>query len=105
MRARHAQPLYALWAGHPPNGLTAVLGVARLQGGPPAAVFFPLDTPSRTGLGGGHDQADAEWIVIRRPLRGRNDRPVRKGVSKGEEDGPAGGPPAGRISVGHGGPA
>jgi hypothetical protein len=35
-------------------------------------------------------------------------RPVREGVSKGEEDGrrpPAlgGGPPAGRIRVGHGG--
>jgi len=33
MRARHAQPLYALRAGHPPNGLTAVWGVARPQGG------------------------------------------------------------------------
>jgi hypothetical protein len=32
MRARHARPLYALRAGHPPNGLTS---------------SSPLDTPSR----------------------------------------------------------
>jgi hypothetical protein len=30
MRARHARPSYALRAGYPPNGLMAVLGVARL---------------------------------------------------------------------------
>jgi hypothetical protein len=45
-----AQPFYALRAGHPPNGLTAAWGVARPQGWRPVAVFFPLDTPSRTGL-------------------------------------------------------
>jgi hypothetical protein len=45
MRARHARPLYALQAGHPPNGLTAVWGVARPQGGRPAAIFFPLGYP------------------------------------------------------------
>jgi hypothetical protein len=33
--------------------LTAIWGVARPQGGRPAAVFFPLDTLSRTGLWGG----------------------------------------------------
>ena len=27
------------------------------------------------GVGGYHDEADAEWIVIRRPLRGHNDTP------------------------------
>jgi hypothetical protein len=37
MRACHAQPLYALRAGHPPTGL-----MARPQGGLAAAVFFPL---------------------------------------------------------------
>jgi hypothetical protein len=38
-------PLYALQAGHPPNGLTAIWGVAHPQGGRPAAVFFPLGYP------------------------------------------------------------
>jgi hypothetical protein len=51
----------------PPNGLTAVWGVARPQDGRPAAVFFPLGYPF---LPGGHDQADAEWMVIRGPLKG-----------------------------------
>jgi hypothetical protein len=45
MRARHARPLYALQVGHPQNGLTAVWGMARPQGGRPAAVFFPLGYP------------------------------------------------------------
>jgi hypothetical protein len=49
MRARHARPLYALWVGHPPNGLTAVWGVARPQGGRLAAVFFPLGYPFAYG--------------------------------------------------------
>jgi len=35
----------------PPNGLTAVLGVARPQGGWPAAVFFPLGYPTPYGPG------------------------------------------------------
>jgi hypothetical protein len=30
---------------HPPNGLTAVWGVAFPQGGRPAAIFFPLGYP------------------------------------------------------------
>jgi hypothetical protein len=45
----HARSLYALQADHPPNGRKAVWGVARPQSGRPVAVFFPLDTPSRTG--------------------------------------------------------
>jgi hypothetical protein len=45
MRACHARPLYTLWVGHPPNGLTAVWAVARPQGGRLAAVFFPLGYP------------------------------------------------------------
>jgi hypothetical protein len=45
MWACHAQLLYALRAGHPPNGLMAIWGVARPQGGHPAAVFFPLGYP------------------------------------------------------------
>jgi hypothetical protein len=51
MRARHAQPSYALWAGHPPNGIMAVWGMARPQGGRPAAVFFHLGYPFPYGPG------------------------------------------------------
>jgi hypothetical protein len=40
--ARYARPFYVLRAGHPRNCLTAVLGVARQQGGRPADVFYPL---------------------------------------------------------------
>jgi hypothetical protein len=43
--------LPTLWVGHPPNGLTAVWGVARPQGGRPAAVFFPLGYPFPYGPG------------------------------------------------------
>jgi hypothetical protein len=46
---RHARPLCALGAGHPPNGLTAVWGVAHPQGGRRAAVFFPLGYPFSYG--------------------------------------------------------
>jgi hypothetical protein len=36
-----------------------------------------------TPLGGCQDQADAEWMVIRRPLRGYNDTPFgRAGVGR-----------------------
>jgi hypothetical protein len=34
-----------LWVGHPRVSLMAVSGVARLQGGCPAAVFYPVWTP------------------------------------------------------------
>jgi hypothetical protein len=47
----HARPLYALRAGHPPNGLKAVWGLARPQGGRPAAVFFHLGDPFPYGPG------------------------------------------------------
>jgi hypothetical protein len=53
--------IYALQAGHPPNGLMAVWGVARSQGGRPAAVFFPLGYPfpyEPECEGGRHCQAD-----------------------------------------------
>jgi hypothetical protein len=52
IQARHARPLCALRAGH----LTAVWGVARPQGGRPAAVFFPLGYPFPYGTvaRGGH---------------------------------------------------
>jgi hypothetical protein len=38
--------------------------------------------------GGSHDEADAEWIVIRGPMRGRNDTPFGR-------------PTPGRPIVGH----
>jgi hypothetical protein len=50
-QARHAQPFYALQAGHPLNGITAVSGVACPQGGWPAAVFYPLGYPTTYGPG------------------------------------------------------
>jgi hypothetical protein len=43
--------------------------------------------------GGSHDQADAEWIVIRTQLRGHNDTP---GGSAGGWPGAAADPPATR---------
>jgi hypothetical protein len=43
--ARHAQPFYALRAGHPINGVMAVLGV-RLLGVRPAVIFYPLGHPT-----------------------------------------------------------
>jgi hypothetical protein len=43
--ACHAQPFYALRAGHLWNSITVVSGVAHLQGGWPAAVFYPLKHP------------------------------------------------------------
>jgi hypothetical protein len=46
MRTRHARPLYALRTSHPPNGLTAIWGVARPQ------VFLPLGYPLPYGPGG-----------------------------------------------------
>jgi hypothetical protein len=52
MRARHARPLYALRAGHPPTGLMAVWGVARPQGGQPSAISFPLGYPLPYGPAG-----------------------------------------------------
>jgi hypothetical protein len=45
MLAYHALPSYALRESHPWNGLTAVSGVACLQGRQPAAVFYPLGYP------------------------------------------------------------
>jgi hypothetical protein len=45
MRACHARHLYALQAGHAPNGLTAVWRAGGLR---PSS--SPLDSPSRTGL-------------------------------------------------------
>jgi hypothetical protein len=42
----HAQPFYALQAGHSYNGFTAVSGVACLQGKRPVAVFYPFGHPS-----------------------------------------------------------
>jgi hypothetical protein len=44
-RARQALPFYALWAGHPWNGLTAVSGVVHPQGRRLAAVFHPHGHP------------------------------------------------------------
>jgi len=38
---------YALQAGHPRNGITAVSGVAHLQGGRPAAIFYPYRHPTQ----------------------------------------------------------
>jgi hypothetical protein len=43
--ARHAQPFYALWAGHPPFG-----GWPARRAGVLRPSFSPLDTSSRTGL-------------------------------------------------------
>jgi hypothetical protein len=42
--------------------------------------------------GESHDQADAEWIVIRTQLRGHNDLPFGQ---------PAPGRPSGRLGSGH----
>jgi hypothetical protein len=43
-------------------------------------------------LGKSHDQADAEWIIIRWPLRGRNDTPCLR---------PTPGRPIGRHGMSH----
>jgi hypothetical protein len=43
-------------------------------------------------IGGSHDKADTEWIVIRRPLRGHNDTPFGRLTP---------GLPNGRPEVGH----
>jgi hypothetical protein len=81
----------------PPNRLMAVWGVARPQGGRPAAIFFPLGYPfpygpgSRDWVGEFHDQGDAKWIVIRGQLRGHNDMPFGR---------PTPGRPIGRPGVG-----
>lgn len=40
-RARPALPYYAPQAGHPQNGFTAILGVARQQGKRPMVIFYP----------------------------------------------------------------
>jgi hypothetical protein len=97
MRARHAQPLYALRAGHPPDGLTAVWGVARPQGGQPAAVFFPLGYPF---------PYKPESVLVRVQL----DALIRQTLSGQYLEGlegvktmhPLGGPPlAGLSGVGH----
>jgi hypothetical protein len=45
------------------------------------------ENPIREDEGEAHDQADAEWIVIRRQLRGHNDTPFGR---------PAPGRPSGR---------
>ena len=47
---------------------------------------------SRVAAGECHDQADAEWVVIRRPFRGHNDTPLGQ---------PTPGRPFGRLGVGH----
>jgi hypothetical protein len=44
--SRHALPFYALRVGNPYSGLTAVSGVAPLQGRRPAAVFYPFGHPT-----------------------------------------------------------
>jgi hypothetical protein len=44
--ARHALTIYTLQADRPRNSLTAVSGVARLQGERPAAVFYPFGQPT-----------------------------------------------------------
>jgi hypothetical protein len=51
-------------AGHPWNSLTAVYGVARPQGGLPAAVFFPFGHPCRTAIRGGNMSSDIRTLVI-----------------------------------------
>jgi hypothetical protein len=64
--ARHARPFYALRENRPRNSLKAISGVARPQG----KRLRILST-----LGEFHDQGDAEWVMIRGPLRGHNDTP------------------------------
>jgi hypothetical protein len=49
-------------------------------------------TRAKQEKGGCHDQADAEWIVIRRPLKGHNDMPYGR---------PTTGRPIGRPGVGY----
>jgi hypothetical protein len=57
-----------------------------------AAIDSRLGHEGETLEGGGHDQADAEWMVIRGELRGNNDMPFRQ---------PTPGRPIGRPGVGH----
>jgi hypothetical protein len=46
-------------------------------------------------IGGSHDQADAEWIVIRTQLWGHNDTPFGRPAARQPSGQPPVGPPAG----------
>jgi hypothetical protein len=81
IRARHAQPLYALRARHPPNGC---LGGSSPTGQAACGRLLPPWIPhavrawvvgSEKEGGDFNDQGDAKWIVIRGQLRGHNVRP------------------------------
>jgi hypothetical protein len=54
--------------------------------------LFPEDVQVRGlksfDIGESHDQADAEWIVIRRQLRGHNDTPFGRPAPQAGPPGP-----------------
>jgi hypothetical protein len=60
--ARPALPFYAMRVGHCQSNLKAVSGVAYLQGGWPAADFYPLGYPTPYGPGG--DEALVLSVVL-----------------------------------------
>jgi hypothetical protein len=76
MRACHAPPFYALWAGQSQNCLTALSGVACSEGGRPAAVFFPLGYPFPYGPGSAPTRycANAFFNWTSLPLVNQNDQ-------------------------------
>jgi hypothetical protein len=100
------------WGGHelpkvsPGPAMPYLLGVAHPQGRRPAAVFYPLGHPTITRLfmnsfilfcflPAASPCSTTNFLL--QPLTSLSHRPIREGVSKGEEDGRR--PPA--LRAGH----
>jgi hypothetical protein len=86
-RACHALPFYVLWAGHPLNGLTAVSGVDRSQGGRPAAVLYPLGHSTPYAYDQNYHVLKCFHSEVKREMSMETYIGVRRGVSEGVKDG------------------